>query len=118
MTGANIVFFWSFVMFIFFLFLAHYVFISWANMTIARKLKFSDPWMAWVPILNWYLLVKISEKPGWWAIFYLIPMVRFVINIIVFMRIAVRRDKPEWLALLFLMPFGVWIVPGILAWAD
>jgi len=64
------------------------------------------------------MLVKLGERPGWWTVLFFVPFVSFIIRIILWMKISERRKKPEWLALLMLMPFGVWIVPGVLAWAD
>jgi hypothetical protein len=40
-------------------------------------------WGAIIPIYNSYLLCKIANRPGWWVILLLIPIVNIVIGIIV-----------------------------------
>ena len=35
-------------------------------------------WACLVPFYNFYILLKIAGKPGWWMIMYFIPLVNFV----------------------------------------
>lgn len=46
-------------------------------------------WMALIPILNSYVLIRMAKKPGWWILLYLIPFV----NIIVYAIVAVELAK-------------------------
>ena len=39
-------------------------------------------WAAIVPIYNFYVLMKIIGRPGWWVILYFIPGVFFVVTLI------------------------------------
>ena len=66
-------------------------------------------WMALIPILNVYILLKIAGRPGWWLILYLIPIVQIVVNIIVAIDLgkAFSKDTLYSLVLLFLFaPIG------------
>lgn len=45
-------------------------------------------WMAIIPILNTYTLLKIVGRPGWWIVLMLIPFVNLVISIIVMLDLA------------------------------
>lgn len=38
-------------------------------------------WKAIIPIYNVYIQTKIAEKPAWWLILGLIPLVRIVLDI-------------------------------------
>lgn len=40
-------------------------------------------WAAIIPIYNFYIMIKIANKPGWWLILMLIPLVNLVISILV-----------------------------------
>ncbi|GIG21234.1 hypothetical protein Cch01nite_19580 [Cellulomonas chitinilytica] len=40
-------------------------------------------WQAFVPIWNAIVLLKITGKPAWWIVLYLIPIVNIVITVIV-----------------------------------
>lgn len=42
-----------------------------------------DGWKAIIPIYNYYVLLKVVGRPGWWLLLYLVPIVNFVIYIIV-----------------------------------
>ena len=66
-------------------------------------------WMALIPILNVYILLKIAGRPGWWLILYLIPIVQIVVNILVAIDLgkAFNKDTLYSLVLLFLFaPIG------------
>lgn len=45
-------------------------------------------WMAIIPILNTYILLKIVGRPGWWVILLLIPFVNIIVDIIVMLDLA------------------------------
>jgi hypothetical protein len=45
-------------------------------------------WAAIIPIYNYYVLLKIVGKPGWWLVLFLIPLVNIVIAIIVLWELA------------------------------
>ncbi|MGM5483956.1 MAG: hypothetical protein ACQER9_03505 [Nanobdellota archaeon] len=51
-----------------FLILAIYIFTSWALMSIASKTKTENKWMAWIPILNVYLMTQIGKQHWGWAL--------------------------------------------------
>lgn len=95
-----------------------YVYIAYSLQVIADKTNTENSWFAWIPILNLYLMCKIADKPGWWLILFLIPLVNIVIFIIVGMAIAQKRGKPSWLGIVWIIPVVGLIVPGYLAFTD
>lgn len=50
-----------------------YLFLTLMVFLIAKKTNTSPAWLAFIPIANLYLLVKIAGKPGWWFWVILIP---------------------------------------------
>ncbi len=107
------------VMLVFLLFgLAIYIYMSLALQTIAKKTNTPNGWLAWIPIVNVFLMLNIAKKPLWWFILCLLPLVNIVIFIIVWMAIAEARQKPNWWGILMIVPVVNFIVPGYLAWAD
>jgi len=103
----------------FFLFFAViYVYMALALMTIATKTNTPNGWLAWIPIANLFLMLTIAQKPAWWFVLCLIPLVNIVIFIILWMAIAEARHKPNWWGILMLVPLVNFIVPGYLAWSD
>jgi len=50
-------------------------------------------WGAIVPIYNMVLLLKIAERPVWWLVLFLIPIVNFVAAIVLAMDIAKKFGK-------------------------
>jgi hypothetical protein len=73
---------------------------------IAKKTNTAYPYFAFIPLLNYYLLCKISGRPVWWIILYLIPLVNWVVDVMVWMDIAKIRQKPAWLGVLVLIPLA------------
>lgn len=98
--------------------LACYVYFALALQTIATKTNTPNAWLAWIPIINCFLLLSVAKKPMWWFILILIPLVNIVITVLVWMAVAEARGKPNWWGILTLVPAVNIVVPGVLAWAD
>jgi hypothetical protein len=98
--------------------LVGYIYVSLALQTIATKTSTQNGWLAWIPIVNIFLMLDIAKKPLWWFILFLIPLVNIVMAVIVWMGIAEARHKPNWWGILTIVPIANLIVPGYLAWAD
>jgi hypothetical protein len=98
--------------------LALYVYVSISLQIIAKKTNTANAWLAWIPIVNIFLMLNIARKPLWWFILCLIPLVNVVIMIIVWMAIAEARRKPSWWGILMIVPVVNLIVPGYLAFSD
>lgn len=76
-----------------------YVFFAYCLAELAKRLgmPFGKAFIwALIPIANIFLILKLAEKPMWWFILMLIPIVNFVIAILVWMAIAERRGRPAW----------------------
>lgn len=97
---------------------AFYVYFALALQTIATKTHTENPWLAWIPIANIFLMINIAKKPLWWFVLMLIPFVNIIIGIILWMAVAEARGKPGWWGILIIVPFVGLIVPGYLAWSD
>jgi hypothetical protein len=106
------------IMFLFFVFLVGFVYMALALQTIATKTATPNPWLAWIPIANVFLMLAIAKKPMWWFLLFLIPLVNIVIAVIVWMGIAEARQKPNWWGILMIVPIANLVIPGYLAWAD
>ena len=50
-------------------------------------------WGSLIPIYNFYLLIIIAGKPGWWVILMFIPLVNAVVSIIVAIAVAEQFGK-------------------------
>ena len=95
-----------------------YIYVALALQTIANKTNTANAWLAWIPLVNIFLMVNIAQKPGWWFILCLIPLVNIVMFIIIWMAIAERRGKPSWWGIMLIVPVMNIIMPGYLAWSD
>jgi hypothetical protein len=75
-----------------------------------------EGWEAIIPIYNYYVMLKIVGKPGWWLILMLIPIVNIVILVWVYNLLSKSFGKDEGftLGLIFL---GIIFWP-ILAWGN
>ena len=63
-------------------------------------------WAALVPIYNLVVLLQIIDKPVWWIILFLIPLVNFIIMIICTIALAARFGKGGgYAAGLIFLPF-------------
>jgi hypothetical protein len=64
-------------------------------------------WAAIVPFYNAYTYNKVGDKPGWWWVLWLIPIVNLVITLIVAIGIAKNFGKSTGFAvgLLWFLPW-------------
>lgn len=96
--------------------IAAYIYFAYALMLMARKAGVGKDWMAWVPIVNIYLMIKIAAKPGWWLVLLLIPFVNIIVYILVWMSLSERFGQNKWLGLLgVISPINL-ILFGYMAW--
>ena len=102
-----------------------YIYSSYALMTIAKKLKSDMAWVAWIPIVNLYLLVVLAEAPLLSLFGLLFVFVPFIGGILImalmvywYWLLCEKMGFSGYLSLLALIPFfGILILLGILAWA-
>lgn len=110
------------------IFLAVYVYMAFAWMTIARKLGYDKPWIAWIPLVNFFLLPILAKKEWAWGFILLVPIVNIVFATIWTWNIYEQRKYPGWLSLVGLggfIPFLQWlagpaamVIQGLVAWKD
>ena len=50
-------------------------------------------WGSLIPFYNVYLLLKIAEKPGWWLVLFVIPIVNLYALVVVSINIAKAFGK-------------------------
>jgi hypothetical protein len=71
--------------------------------------KASQPgWVAVIPFLNVFGLLKIVHRPLWWFVLFLVPLVNIVVAVIVLNDLskAFGRGLGTTLLLVFLTPIG------------
>lgn len=98
--------------------LAVYLYMALALQTIAEKTETPNAWLAWIPLVNIFLMLSVAKKPAWWFLLFLIPLVNVIIAVIVWMAIASARRKPDWWGILMIVPLVNLAIPGYLAWSD
>jgi hypothetical protein len=73
-------------------------------------------WAAIIPFYNWWVLLRIVGRPGWWFILLLIPFVNFIVGIILMFDLAKSFDKSPWWGLgLVILP---WLMTLVLGFGD
>jgi hypothetical protein len=55
-------------------------------------------WAAIIPFYNYYTMLKLVGRPGWWLILWLIPLVNFIVWIIVAIDLAKSFAKSSGFA--------------------
>jgi hypothetical protein len=100
------------------LFLIAYAYLAICLQVLAKKTSTPNGWFAWIPVANIFLMLQIAQKPLWWFILLLIPIVNIITGIIIWMKIAERRGKPNWMGILLIVPVVGIAVPGYLAFFD
>ena len=112
-------------------FIALWVYMSWAFMVIGRKAKLNMPGLAWIPGIGPAIIAYQASKKHWWPWLLLIGIVIGffvpVISTIAYILFAVMViywlwymfeaiKKPGWWAILMIFPIVRLIVLGMAAW--
>ncbi|MGD0352078.1 MAG: hypothetical protein ABSB38_01050 [Dehalococcoidia bacterium] len=95
---------------------AIYVWSALCLYIIAKKTGTPNPWLAWIPIANIYLMCKVAGKPGWWIVFFCITIVLAIpmsIASVMVMFLAMGGGEiPAWFTPLVIAT----IVSGLISW--
>lgn len=85
-----------------------YVIMAVSLMKIADRTDTPNAWFAWIPILNLILMLQISQRPMWWLIFFLIPILNIagiILQFVIWIDIAKKLGKSAiWGVLAALIP--------------
>jgi len=106
--------------------IALYVYFALAWMTIAKKLKYKNSWLAWIPIANFAMILQLGGFHWAWIFLILIPILGWiaiaVLLIIATWRIFEKRNYPGWFSLAQIIPqvgsILYLIAIGFVAWKD
>ena len=114
------------VLFAITIFIGVYVYFALAWQTIARKLKYKNPWLAWIPFANLAMMLSLGGFHWQWIFLILIPILGwiplFVLLVIATWRIFEKRKYPGWFSLSMIIPkigsVFYLIAIGFVAWQD
>jgi hypothetical protein len=106
--------------------LAIYIYFALAWMTIAKKLNYKRPWLAWIPIANIAMILELGGFHWAWIFIILIPIAGWValavLSIIATWKIFGMRKYPGWFSLSIVIPkvgFILYMIAiGFVAWSD
>ncbi|MGM0771859.1 MAG: DUF5684 domain-containing protein [Halobacteriota archaeon] len=95
-----------------------YIYFSYSLQVIAAKTQTESWWMAWIPILNLVLMVRICRLSLFAVVPFFIPLLNIIYVAYIWGEIAFATNKSRWLGLLILIPVINLILPGYLAFSD
>jgi len=55
-------------------------------------------WGVLIPFYNMVLMLRIAGKPGWWLIFFFIPVINIVVQVVMTIDIARNFGRGGWFA--------------------
>jgi hypothetical protein len=94
--------------------LVFYGYFAYSLQVMANKVGLANSWLAWIPVVNTFLLLQIAQKPLWWFILLFIPLVNIAIIIMVWIAAAKRLGHSTLTGVLVaIFPFLI----GILAFS-
>lgn len=122
-AGGMMAFLAGFSIIMIILAIAVYIYYAICLMKIAQRTNTPNAWFAWIPILNFILMIGIAKKPMWWALALLLAFIPIanillvVFMVYIWMEIAKAVNKPSWWGILIIVPIANLIVPGYLAFS-
>ncbi len=94
-----------------------YIFFCYCVFRIAKKLDIPAPWLAFIPIINIWIIVSCAGKPWWWILLLFIPFINIIVGIILWMSITENLGRNKWLGLLMIVPVINFIFLAMLAFS-
>lgn len=91
-----------------------YVYFSITLMVLAKKTGTPNGWMAWVPLINLFLMCDVARKSYGWIFLALIPCLNIIAAVALWSGIAEARGKSAAWGILILVPGLNLLVPAIL----
>jgi hypothetical protein len=105
--------------------IAIYIYTSLALMKIAKRTGTKNPWLAWIPIANVYLMTQVARLPGyytWGLLAVFVPIIGGLavaaLMAYIWWKISEELGRPGWWGIICIIPFFNLIVMGIMAWGD
>jgi len=116
----------GFFFIIFIIFIIFYIYSAICLQIIAKKTNTENPWLAWIPIANLFLMCKIASLSYFWLLGFLLGFVPIIGGIFTlcltgyfWYRIGIVRSKePQWIGALVAVPIVGLFVMGYLAFSD
>jgi len=107
-------------------FAALYVYVSLAWQTVARKLKYKNSWLAWIPFARGAMILQLGKFHWAWIFLVLVPVIGWIALAVLWIiskwRIFEKRKYPGWFSLAIMVPkIGSLlnlIILGFVAWKD
>ena len=81
-----------------------YLFYCYCCMLICQKSNQPPGVLVWLPILQFFPLLRAAGMSGWWFVAYLVPGINLVAQILWSLKIAKARGKSVWVGALLLLP--------------
>jgi len=98
--------------------LACYIVMAIGIMKLAKKFNTPNPWMAWIPVLNIWLMIQIAGLEWWWILIVfagIIPVIGWIAALLaglyIWLKIVEKAGKPQWFVILMLIPLvNIWAI--------
>ena len=94
-----------------------YIYFALCLYFIAKKTQANHAWLAWVPIVQIFLMCSIGKIRFWWLLLMFVPLINIFIAFFIWYKIIIARGKPWWLLILLVVPLVNYVVMGYLAFS-
>lgn len=82
-----------------------YLYTALCYMALSRKLGYKKGrWLAWIPIINMFLIPILAKKYWAWGFILLVPIANIVFFVLWHWKIFERVGRPGWWTLLVFLP--------------
>ena len=102
-----------------------YIYVAIALMTMAKKKKVPNAWLAFIPIANLYIMTQVGGIEWWWMLVFLLMIIPFVGTLLymvgivyIWWKISEAFKRPGWWGILMLIPIVNLVLMGLLAWSS
>ncbi|MGH9668655.1 MAG: HEAT repeat domain-containing protein [Terriglobales bacterium] len=81
-------------------FVIAHLYVALCLRAVGNKILGSTSWKPWLPVANILYLCQLAQKPAWWILLTLVPILDVFIFILLWVGVARRVGKPAWMGVL------------------
>jgi len=96
--------------------LALWIFLAWPTFIIGQRFDLDHKWMAFVPVLGFFVLTSAAGLTHWFVLVIFIPFINWLVAPILFTRICRATGQNEIKGWLTIVPILGWIMTWAIAY--
>ena len=95
-----------------------FLYVAFCLQAMAKKKGMRRPWLAWIPLVQAWVVCKLAGRGIVWTILLFVPIVDIVFLVIVFLKLSRAFGYNRFLGLLMFVPLANYVLLWVFAFGE